>query len=156
MAQGSSLIIDDNDNGGGLLTSAGGTDVFIIKPAADGSHLWSNRFGNTSNQAGNSVAFDGAGNIVLTGATYGGFDAGGSVFASGGGLDAFVVKLTANGDHIWSKGFGESSDQSGYSIAVDSAGNALLTGYAGGRIDFGDGPLTSTGAVDAFVAKLAP
>jgi hypothetical protein len=42
-----------------------------------------------------------------------------------------------------------------YKLAVDSAGNALITGFFTGTIDLGGGPLTSAGE-DIFLAKFSP
>ncbi|WP_437971438.1 hypothetical protein WMF04_19970 [Sorangium sp. So ce260] len=41
-------------------------------------------------------------------------------------------------------------------LAVDAQGNILVTGYFDGTVDFGGGPLVSTGNGDAFVLKLDP
>ncbi|WP_437615923.1 hypothetical protein WMF20_19920 [Sorangium sp. So ce834] len=41
-------------------------------------------------------------------------------------------------------------------LAVDARGNILLTGTFDGTVDFGGGPLVSTGNMDAFVLKLDP
>ena len=38
------------DLGGGPLTSAGSTDVFLAKFSADGTHMWSKRFGMRPNR----------------------------------------------------------------------------------------------------------
>ena len=56
----------------------------------------------------------------------------------------------------WSKGFGDPSGQYVHGMAVDGAGNVLITGSFAGSVDFGGGVLTSAGANDIFVAKLDP
>ncbi|MGK4006178.1 hypothetical protein WMF31_26400 [Sorangium sp. So ce1036] len=43
-----------------------------------------------------------------------------------------------------------------YALAVDAHGNILVTGVFDGTVDFGGGPLVSTGYKDAFVLKLDP
>ncbi len=54
-------------------------------------------------------------------------------------------------------GFGGSSDDASRSVALDSGGNAYVTGTFNGTVDFDYGPgtysLTSAGGDDAFVAK---
>ncbi|MBK8936447.1 MAG: hypothetical protein IPM79_02035 [Polyangiaceae bacterium] len=63
---------------------------------------------------------------------------------------------------MWSKRFGDLRAQYGRSVAIDNAGNTLLSGYFAGTIDLGGGPLTSvnpnpfTTTFDIFLAKLAP
>ena len=126
--------------------------LFVAKFDMNGNHLWSQRFGGTDNQSGNSVAVDGSGNVVLTGAFWE------SVNFGGGGLvavdiDVFLVKFDASGNHLWSKDFGDSDNQVGFSVAVDASGNVLITGRFAGTVNFGGGPLTSIGSSNIFVAK---
>jgi hypothetical protein len=147
------------DFGGGVpLTSAGGSDVFVAKLAADSSPVWSKGFGDVTHQEGTSIAVDPKGNVLLTGFFFGKADFGGGVpLTSAGGSDVFVAKLAPDGNPLWSKGFGDAMDQEGTSIAVDPKGNVLLTGLLSGKVDFGNGvPLASVGGSDVFVAKLAP
>ena len=55
---------------------------------------------------------------------------------------------------VFSRSFGDDSDQVGLSIAADTSGNLLLTGFFRGAVDFGDGPIASAGASDILLAKL--
>jgi hypothetical protein len=142
--------------GGNTLTSAGSSDVFIVKLGANGAHTWSKGFGDAQDQIGQSVAVDKDGNALVTGSLAGAADFGGGALTSGGNGDIFVVKLDASGAHQWSKRFGDAAPQVGQGIAADAAGNALVTGYFNGTVDFGAGPLTSAGGADIFLAKFGP
>ncbi len=142
------------DFGGGPLTSAGATDVFVAKLDSSGNHLWSKRFGQVDNQTSSGVATDSTGNVFLTGALSGTADFGGGLLISAGGPDVFIVKLDPNGNHLWSKRAGSTSFQIATSITTDAMGNALVTGYFAQSIDFGGGPLPSAGGSDAFLVKL--
>lgn len=144
------------DFGGGASMSAGGGDAFVAKLDPNGSFLWSRSFGDMSAQAGQGVAVDAQGSVVATGYFNGASDFGGGTLTSGGSSDVFVVKLSAGGDHLWSKGFGGAGIQSGQGVAIDGMGNVLLTGYFNGSIDFGGGALASVGNADVFIAKLSP
>ncbi|MBI4703921.1 MAG: hypothetical protein HY744_22660 [Deltaproteobacteria bacterium] len=62
----------------------------------------------------------------------------------------------AVGSHLWSKRLGDTDSVYGWPIAVDGAGNVLALANSPGTVDFGGGPLTSTGGHDIFVLKLAP
>jgi hypothetical protein len=150
------LFADTVDFGGGALTSAGDYDLFVAKLDPAGTHIWSKRFGDSGFQVGYNITTDSASNVLLTGLFAGTVDFGGGALTSAGGYDLFVAKLNPAGTHIWSKRFGDTDYQFGYSITTDSAGNVLFTGYFGGTVDFGGGALTSAGSVDLFVAKLAP
>ncbi len=146
------------DFGGGLpLTSAGGFDIFVLKLAADGSHVWSRRFGGTSSDYGNSVAETSDGGAVITGRFSATVDFGGGPLTSLGSEDIFVLKLAADGSHAWSKRFGSTAGSGadiGTGVSATSDGGALITGYFAGTVDFGGGPLTA-GLFDIFALKLA-
>ena len=142
------------DLGGGPLVTPGPTDVFVAKFDANGSHLWSKRFGDVSPQAPSGVAVDDAGNVVLVGSFSGSVDFGGGPLKSAGTVDVFIAKLDAGGAHLWSKSFGDVGPQFANSVAVDGAGNAVVVGHFSGSVDFGGGPLVGTGSDDAFIAKL--
>lgn len=142
------------DLGGGPLTSSGGDDVFVAKLAPDGSHLWSTRFGDDSEQRADAVAVDASGNVVVAGTFEGTIDAGGGPIAAVSGDDLFVVKLDADGAHQWSQGFGAAGVQQAAGVAVDADGAVILTGVFSGTFSFGGSDLSSPGALDPFVAKL--
>lgn len=145
------------DFGSGPLTSAGSFDIFLVKFDTNGNHLWSSRFGDALPQSSASVAADSSGKIVLTGKFDGGVDFGGGPLISAGGLNIFLAKLDSNGNHLWSKRFGDGvGTHVGASTAVDPSGNVALTGKFAGTVDFGGGPLTSSGGFDVFLAKFAP
>jgi len=69
----------------------------------------------------------------------------------------FLAKFDSNGNHLWSKSFGGSYNDYGYSVSVDSSGNIYGTGYFSGyNIDFGGCPLSSVGSYDIYLIKYAP
>ncbi|WP_437948445.1 hypothetical protein WME98_49015 [Sorangium sp. So ce296] len=100
----------------------------------------------------NSIAFDRSGNLGMTGIAQQRIDLGGGVLQPGGGMDVVVAKLDAAGNHVFSKVFGNRSDQRGDSIAFDSRCNMLLGGTFAGAMDLGGATLT--GGRSLFVAKL--
>jgi FlgD Ig-like domain len=142
------------DFGGGPLASAGGSDIFVAKFDADGTHLWSRHSGDEHQQSGGLVSADASGSIVITGWFWGTADFGGGPLTSAGGYDIFVAKFDADGDHLWSKRFGNIAGQFGFAVASDGPGNVVVTGQFDGAVDFGGGPLTGAGFGDIFVAKL--
>jgi hypothetical protein len=142
--------------GGNLLINGGGADIFVAKFDPIGGHLFSKQFGDPSPQRGASIAMDSSGALFVTGSLAGSADFGGGAISSAGGTDIFVVKLDGAGNHVYSKRFGDDSDQFGDSIAVDGSGNAFVTGRFAGSVDFGTGLLTSAGGNDVFLVKLDP
>jgi hypothetical protein len=111
------------------------------------------------------LASDPFGDVLLTAGFVGTFDFGGGPITSTSNdkHDIFVLKLAPSGAHVWTKRFGDSTQQNDYQqtlgIASDASGDVLLTGYAAGVSDFGAGNLYTNdpaGTGDAFVAKLGP
>ncbi len=113
------------------------------------SQPWSDGFGNGGQDQVAAVAVGPDGSIVISGRFSGDVDFGGGPLSGGSGA-MFLVKLDADGAHVFSKVFpgGDPGD-----VAVDAAGNILLAGSFVGSIDFGIGALASALA-RAFVVKL--
>ena len=63
-----------------------------------------------------------------------------------------------DGDFVWAKAMGGTSDEYGHGIFVDISGNVYASGYFWGTVDFDPGPgtfnLTSVGSNDIFTSKL--
>ncbi|NQX98560.1 MAG: SBBP repeat-containing protein [Flavobacteriales bacterium] len=123
---------------------------------------WAHSLLGTSS-ASNSVTTDAAGDVYVTGYYYGtiDFDPGPAIFnltASGNLSDAFIQKLTANGDLIWAKSIGGLGWAEASSITTNTAGDVYLTGFYTGTADFDPGAaifnLTSNGGGDIFIEKL--
>jgi hypothetical protein len=147
------------DFGGGLLVNSTGVDILVAKySGVDGSHSWSKNFGSTFGEGVGGVAVDGGGNVILTGAILGSVNFGGGPVGTNGTYDVYVVKLTADGAHVWSKRAGALYDDHGTAVAVDGSGNVLVTGDFYTSVDFSGGvsPLTSPGGTDSFLVKFGP
>jgi hypothetical protein len=83
------------DFGGGNLVSAGGTDIVVAKYSPTGTHLWSQRFGSTDSDRGNTVATDASGNVFMTGRFGETVDFGGGDLVSAGLSDIVIMKYGA-------------------------------------------------------------
>ncbi len=68
--------------------------------------------------------------------------------------DIFVAKLDADGNWLWAVQAGGLSIDHVSGIALDSAGNAYITGAFAGTANFGSHTLTVSGWRNTFVAKL--
>ena len=53
----------------------------------------------------------------------------------------------------WALGLGGTSGDEGRGVAVDAAGNSYVTGVFASTVDFGGGPLASTGSWDVYLVK---
>ena len=139
------------DFGGGNIKGKPSGGLFIASYTSLGVHRWSKGFGGT--MYGESVAVDSSGNVYVIGQFQGTAHYGGGNITSKGVWDIFVASYTSLGVHRWSKGFGGTSGDIGYGVAVDSSGNVYFTGYFTGTVNFGGGNITSKGSSDLFVAS---
>ncbi len=131
------------------------TRQLVIDPVL----VYSTYLGGTSQDQANGIAVDSAGNAYITGETDSvNFPTGSPLQAANGGLaDVFVTKLNATGSAlIYSTYLGGSALDIGTSIAVDTAGNAYITGYTNSTNFPAVNALhpTLTGFFDAFIGEL--
>ena len=123
--------------------SSGGIDVFVRKYDEDGTEQWTRQFGTTSTDTAFDIFVD-AGSVFLAGLTAGTFD--GQINA--GGEDALLLKLDPDGNELWTRQFGSSSDDRVSGVSVDASG-VYLAGKTGGSLP----GQTSEGSEDAFLRK---
>jgi hypothetical protein len=142
--------------GGGTLATTGGYDAYVLKLDQNGNYVFAKKFGDADTQYGYSVAVDGSGNILFTGIAQGGIDfGGGNITASATYYDMYAAKLNPSGGHIWGKTFGASSTHDyAWGCAFDPSGNAVVSGYFQGSVNFGGSTLTSAGSYDLAIIKL--
>ena len=156
--------------GGGFpyTTYNGGTnDAFVAKVNAGGTALvYSGYIGGSGDDLGRGIVVDGSGNAYVTGETStsdGSFPVAGGfpdTTYNGGTFDAFVAKVNAGGTALVYSGFiGGTGVDRGSSIAVDSAGNAYVTGNTGSTeasfpVVVGPDLTYNGGTWDAFVTKV--
>lgn len=141
---------------GRKLASRGGTDAMLIKLAASGDLEWVKQFGGRYNDTISHVAVDPRGNIYVQGVFRDTADWGGTPLTAHGGSDNDIVlaKYDANGDHLWSQGFGNAFNDVAGGLAVDPAGNVTMVGSFDKSVSFGPGDdHSSAGEADAFVAR---
>jgi Beta-propeller repeat len=142
-------------------TQAGTIDVFVTKLNAAGSALvYSTYLGGNAFDGCYGIAVDSAGNVYLAGSTLSSnFPTVNAVQAtrdSTNSPDAFVAKLNAAGSAlVYSTYLGGSNFDGASSIAVDSAGNAYVTGGTGSPNFPTANALQSafSGLADAFITK---
>ena len=60
----------------------------------------------------------------------------------------------ATPEHEWSRRFGDTGIDLGWSIAVDNQGNVFATGVFRDTVNFGGGDLTSAGSADVFLVNV--
>lgn len=155
---------DFDPNGGTInLTSTGLYDIFVAKLDVNGNYSWAKNLGGSTFDVGNSIVLDASGNIYTTGyfGSTADFDPGtGTVnLTSTGANDIFISKLDGAGNFVWAKNMGGTSNDIGFSIAIDASGDIYSTGTFGGSADLDPGAasfsLTSNGSNDIYVSKIS-
>lgn len=142
-------------------SSQGGRDAFITKYSPSGSLIWVKTVGGVDQDMGEDVFVDRRNNIYFTGSfrnVISEFD-GDFVNLNGNGQDdVFVIKLDAEGDLVWAKGFGGSGVDEPEAVRVDAAGNVYNVGRFFYSLDFDPGAavhtIVSNGGWDYYVQKL--
>jgi hypothetical protein len=155
------------DFGGVVLQSQGPQDCFVGKLSPqEGQVLWAVRLGDAEGvMTCRSVTGDAAGDLFVTGMFSGRVTLGAERFQSAGLNDLFLLKLSGHdGAPLWARRLGGAGEDVGRDVAVTPSGSVLVTGLfsqgvtpEAGAIDFGtgNGPLTSQGDADAFLAAFA-
>jgi hypothetical protein len=127
--------------GGQTLTNAPSSNPLAVLPnsifvanlsASSGAHNWSKSFGVG---LGTGAAAGANGNITLTGA------------------QGMIANLAADGTTRWTKTLVGPAQCS--AVATDADGYSYVIGNLRTTVDFGGGPVTSTGRSDIFLLQLA-
>ena len=140
--------------------NAGLYDVFLTRLNAAGNGLiYSTYLGTSGDEIAYGIAVDQYGNAFITGTGPSNFPVVNSVaLTTHPGLsNAFITKFNAFGSLLYSTYIGGSGFNDGRGIAVDSAGEAYITGNTDGT-DFpivgGEQPHLAGSSDNAFVVKL--
>src|SRR5713101_1216675 len=148
-------------------TPGGGREAFYAQfdPLFDVEGIflvYSTLLGGAGDDVGNAIVVDSAGAAYVTGSTASAnfpVTAGALRTTFGGpagGTDAFVTKIAKFGALVYSTYLGGSASDEGLGIAVDSDGNAYVTG-ATSSVNFpATGTFTFSGATQAFLTKIDP
>jgi hypothetical protein len=138
-------------------------DIFITKLDPAGNFIWSKAFVGTNNERLFSLTSDEFGNIYAGGnfPSTVDFDPGPATYnlinPFTGGSKCYVLKLDANGNLRWAKGFGGPTSSSCHSVTVDNQGHVFAAGYYNFTVDFnppnGNNLVSTSNTFDAFIAK---
>ena len=152
----------DPGNGETILTSAGNTDVFLIKYNSSGNLVWANAIGGGAEDVGFALTLNNNQDVFITGhfrATVD-FDLGpDELIFTAGVRDCFIAGYSgSDGSLIWAKQISGPSSEFGSFIDCDQSDAVYAGGYFASTIDADPGAgtfsLSSNGSNDAFLVKL--
>ncbi|MEZ4446333.1 MAG: hypothetical protein R3B72_45060 [Polyangiaceae bacterium] len=148
------------DFGGGPLDNPALYGAYATKLDPTSSHLWS----RVDGEAGASVNVTAAAlrpddGVVIAGCFEGTLDFGDnpmeSTPANDDCGDVFLVELDAEGNHLWSRHYGDAGQKFIEGVAVDGEGNVFFAVSLGGTLDVGESR-TAEGTRDLLLVKLDP
>ena len=132
------------------------------EPAPDWAPLWGRSFAdpafeNGYGAAGAKIVAGPDSSAIVAGDFRGALrmDGDGAPVPSTGESDVFVAQFDAEGQPLWSLQLGGTEDQIFSGLAVDPAGNVLVTGVFAGTMTVGGETLTALG-LDVFLVKIDP
>jgi len=137
------------------LESRGDADMFIAKLAPDGTTVWARSFGSPARDGGNEISVLASGEIAVAAITLGDFTVDGETFDFGGGnRDSFLIRMTPDGEVLWTTPFDGSGTEQMRAVAMNEAGEVFVGFQFSGELRSGPFRFESRGDFDGAVFKL--
>lgn len=141
------------DFGGGPLTSADESDIFIAKYSSQGQHLWSGVFGGQGLDYGDCIKFHPSDrSFTLCGRFENSINFGLATHYCVGQYDGALARFDHNSNLIWDRYFSSIEEAVPWALDINAAGQICCTGYFESTGYFGGTPLLSSGGRDLFFA----
>eukprot|EP01031_Cornospumella_fuschlensis_P024381 gene24381-29476_t len=110
---------------------SGDVDLFVMKFTTDGTRQWTRLVGTSGRDEGFGVAIDNTGSIYSAGTASGTLHS----QSSAGGREVLLIKYDFQGNRLWTRLTGTSSNDEARAIALDSTGMVYVTGYTTGGLN---------------------
>jgi hypothetical protein len=136
------VYISGSTNGSLGGPNAGGTDAYIAKYDTTGNLQWARQLGTSAGE-GATISVGGVESIYIAGGTEGSL--GGPAAGAG---DAYVAKYDMEGNFLWARQLGTSTNDGSRTVSGDGLGNVYISGLTSGNLG---GP--SAGLTDVYLAK---
>jgi hypothetical protein len=134
----------------------GDADYWIVKVDANGNKTWDKTLGGNSFEYFSALQQTLDGGYILGGYSYSGISGDKSGANRGGmlsGDDYWIVKVDANGNKIWDKTFGGTSNDELHSLQQTAEGGYILGGSSESNIS-GDKTEANRGEADYWIVKV--
>jgi len=128
-------------------------DAFVATVSHEGSLAWMTYLGGSGNEGAWGIAADRDDSVTVSGWTGSSDFEGAENSYHGGGSDAFVLQLSANGTPQWMQFVGGSGGDGSACLALDNSGNAIVGGTTDSN-DFAGMINVHHGGADTFLAKI--
>lgn len=99
---------------------AGSMDFYLLKTDSNGDTIWTRTYGGGGRDEGQSVQQTADGGYVIAGYSWS---------YGAGQADFYIVKTDADGDTVWTRTYGGSRWDYGYSVHQTDDGGYILAGY---------------------------
>jgi hypothetical protein len=118
--------VQQTSDGGFIIAGAsvyvgppGTWDAWLIKTDSSGTKQWDNKFGSTYEDYFYSVKQTSDGGYICTGATN----------PTNTNLDVYLVKTDSSGNAVWTKNYGGSNDDYGWSVQQTADSGYIISGW---------------------------
>ena len=116
--------VEQTSDEGYIITGVTGTyelkDLFLIKTNSNGDIIWTKTYGGIYHTKGHSVKQTIDGGYIVAGQKYN----------NETGNDVYLIKTNSNGDTIWTKTYGGSANDYGYSVQLTLDGGFIIGGMS--------------------------
>jgi hypothetical protein len=135
---------------GDIVGHHGFYDWWVIKLNQSGNIIWTKTLGGNQQEYAYRANNSNEGGFILTGAT---LSTNGDITNSNGGSEAWIVKLSNDGDLLWQRTLGGGQQEQGKSILQIQDGSYILIALAWSN----DGDVSGVqGKSDYWIVKLSP
>lgn len=138
---------------GDRTSNKGELDVWIVKINANGILQWQANFGGSNSDYANAIMEDSEGNIMVAGETYSTDMDASENHNIGMTRDYFILKLSAQGQKLWTKCYGGSDNEYARGIIETSGKEYVIVGES--YSNNGQAP-NNKGSADFWLIKVNP
>ncbi|MEM9885763.1 MAG: fasciclin domain-containing protein [Bacteroidota bacterium] len=140
---------DTESRDGDISSDYNGSDFWLVKLDQNGNVQWNKTYGGNGAELGREVIETDDGGFIAVG--YSSFSFNGEVERFIGKQDAWIIKVDAQGNLLWSKSYGGTEIDQAWSITKANDGGYVI---AGTSESFDNDISTNRGELDAWIIKI--